>query len=566
MSADSEILGDEATSETLLEHYFPVYAEQSPAVREALHDDFVDADQSFERLLLLHAGLAIFVMPWAYGTWLLGIVGGLSILALGAVVLRLHPGTALSRSTVGACLMLYSALFIQQWMGRIEIHFHVFIGLAMLIRYKDLVPVLVGAVVTAAHHLAFSFCQEWGVNVFGTPITVFNYGQGLSIVALHAAMVVFAVPVYGSIILRQTRELVRVTKLSEQLAGLSAMQQESLDEIRAMHAMETDHARELGERVDEILQVVDAASSGDLTRTLEATESDAVGRVGQGLSELLRNFRSSLGMVNDNATSLTSASEELSRISSEMERLAGRSSEQAGGVAAASEQVRQGVEEVVELTGRMRSGIEDIGGRAGNSLEIAARAVSLSSRSSGLVDHLSQSGAEIDKMMGLISDIAGKTNLLALNATIEAASAGEAGRGFAVVASEVKQLAIGTGRASEDVRRVVEAIQGDTREVTDVMREVAEVIKELQAAASSIVSSVDEQVELAGDIDGRLGQAAGQVAQIDSSLAGMSEAAGETANGAGEAREAAGRLVTMATDLNRLVERFHTREDEQEIA
>ncbi|MDR3443543.1 MAG: methyl-accepting chemotaxis protein [Legionella sp.] len=47
----------------------------------------------------------------------------------------------------------------------------------------------------------------------------------------------------------------------------------------------------------------------------------------------------------------------------------------------------------------------------------------------------------INKMVGVVRDLSGKTDLLALNASIEAARAGQEGRGFAIVAHEVARLA-----------------------------------------------------------------------------------------------------------------------------
>ena len=67
-------------------------------------------------------------------------------------------------------LMLFSAIFIQQHLGRIEMHFHVFLAMPILIRYKDALPVIAAASTTIIHHLVFNYCQAYNISLFNTPL------------------------------------------------------------------------------------------------------------------------------------------------------------------------------------------------------------------------------------------------------------------------------------------------------------------------------------------------------------------------------------------------------------
>lgn len=88
-------------------------------------------------------------------------------------------------------------------------------------------------------------------------------------------------------------------------------------------------------------------------------------------------------------------------------------------------------------------------------MELISQKVHATARS---LSELELKSANINAIVQTIQGISSQTNLLALNAAIEAARAGEQGKGFAVVAQEVKNLALQTTVATQEIGKLIEEI------------------------------------------------------------------------------------------------------------
>lgn len=105
---------------------------------------------------------------------------------------------------------------------------------------------------------------------------------------------------------------------------------------------------------------------------------------------------------------------------------------------------------------------------------------------------------QVKKIVGVIGEIASKTNLLAINASIEAARAGESGLGFSVVASEITDLAGQTKEATENISSIITTLRDQADETSKVAYEMAELnkkqnyyIENTNTNFKDIVSAVD---------------------------------------------------------------------------
>ena len=264
----------------------------------------------------------------------------------------------------------------------------------------------------------------------------------------------------------------------------------------------------------------------------------------------------SMGQIGENAQSLASSSEELSAVSAQMSSNAEETSSQANVVSAASEQVSKNIQTVATATEEMSASIKEIAKSATEAAKIATSAVRTAESTNATVGKLGESSAEIGQVIKVITSIAQQTNLLALNATIEAARAGEAGKGFAVVANEVKELAKETAKATEDISRKIEAIQGDTKGAVEAIGQITTIINQLNDISNTIASAVEEQTATTNEITRNVGEAAKGSSQIVENIVSVATAAKSTTEGATNTQTAAQELARMAAELQRLVGQF----------
>jgi methyl-accepting chemotaxis protein len=279
-------------------------------------------------------------------------------------------------------------------------------------------------------------------------------------------------------------------------------------------------SRGITKPLQEVVDVVENVSAGDLTKTINADRGDEIGRLLGAMSKMTGKLNEMIGEVHMGAGSVSTAA---SQVASSASIVSQGTSEQA----AAVEQVTSSMEEMsasinqnAESSRKMeqtaRKGAQDAG-QSGQAVQESVSAMKL-----------------IAEKIAVIEEIAYQTNMLALNAAIEAARAGEHGRGFAVVAGEVRNLAERCRTAAQEIGglatanvQIAERSGGLLAELVPAIQKTADLVQEVAATSreqAAGVSQINGAISQVGLVTQRNAAGAEQLSSTAEELASQAEA------------------------------------------
>ena len=285
----------------------------------------------------------------------------------------------------------------------------------------------------------------------------------------------------------------------------------------------------------------------------ERERQEAEERKAHLLADVARQFESTVGDV---VSGVAAASSQLQSTATKMASTAEQSSERTLEVTQTMKEANSGATAAAAASDEFSLSINEISRQATSSSELARLASDATAEADTTISELSASAEEVGQIVELIQSIAQRTNLLALNASIEAARGGEAGRGFAVVASEVKELAMQTSRATEEIAQQITKMQDTTGASVSALRSIAGQVRQLETTAVSIASAVDQQSVAGQDLARSIDLAARGTERVSDHIEDVRELSLSTGAAASQVLSSATDLEEQAMTLSEQVDAF----------
>ena len=313
-----------------------------------------------------------------------------------------------------------------------------------------------------------------------------------------------------------------------------------------------------------------AKGQGDLTQRVKLASGDELGQASGFFNQMMAGLQEMVINIANEARQVEQGAEQSSERVAAVQSNVVEGAERTRSTAAATEEMSATSAEIARnaetAAGEAEKAREQAQDGSTAMQQVAHKAQTMEEQMGQLqesVDAIEAKGRSMDKVIGVINEIAEQTNLLALNAAIEAARAGEAGRGFAVVADEVRQLASKTQHSTAQIRKLLDDNRHSNQALVSSMEQVAETTGTMRQSVDDteqVIRLMSENVELMNEMVDQIAQAAREQSQASEQIAHnvevMSSKEAENADWMKASSEDLEDLTRTSTRLNQMVGHF----------
>jgi methyl-accepting chemotaxis protein len=341
---------------------------------------------------------------------------------------------------------------------------------------------------------------------------------------------------------KRRREAEEAERERERMEAERKLRDEQAERDRLQAAEDKRRAEEMRQKVDALLDVVNAAAKGDLTKTVKVEGDDAIDELAAGIKTMIVDLAQVIGQVTESASQFNEGSRVIAESSQSLAQGAQTQSSSVEEMSASVEELARSIQTVkdnAQEADKVATRTNDLADRGGQAVQKAVEAMSL----------IRTSSTQIGEIIQVISEIASQTNLLALNAAIEAARAGEHGMGFAVVADEVRKLAERSNQAAREISTLI-------KESTQRVEEGSQLSDEAGRALKEIIDGVRATVAKISEIAAATVQQAGNAEEVSRAIQGVAQVTEQSAAGSEEMASSSEELGAQASALRELVSRF----------